>query len=187
MATDVISLIKEDHRDVESIFERLQKVPENRPALVAELAAKFVAHARAEESEVYPLLEKRDPEEASEVHHGAEEHHEAEETLAQLMAADPDGPEFDSILQELVAAVSHHVQEEETDILPALEKAVPAAERVRLGKVFSQAKAQELQSPPKPRQRSKDELLHQAEELGIQGRSAMSKEELLKAIKSKQG
>ncbi|MEW9533430.1 hemerythrin domain-containing protein [Microbispora sp. NPDC049125] len=184
MASDVISMIKEDHRDVESLFERLQKMPENRPALLAELAAKFVAHARAEERKIYPLLAKRRPDEKEEVHHGEDEHHEAEEILAQLLAADPDGPEFDTVLQELISAVSHHVEEEETEILPALEKAVPPDERAKLGKVFSRLKAEELQTPPKPRQRSKEELLRAAEEAGVEGRSSMSKEELLTAIKA---
>src|SRR4051812_28747936 len=112
-----------DHRDIEMIFEKLKVQPENRPALVAELAAKFVAHARAEEAEVYPELAKAAPSEAPEVHHGIEEHHEAEELLAKLMADDPDKPEFLVILQKMVAAVGHHVEEEESEILPSLAKA----------------------------------------------------------------
>ncbi|MEN3534281.1 hemerythrin domain-containing protein [Microbispora sp. ZYX-F-249] len=185
MATDVISLIKEDHRDVESLFERLQKMPENRPALLAELAAKFVAHSEGEEDEVYPVLARRRPEEKEEVHHGAEEHHEAEEMLSRLLEADPDGPEFDTLLQELIGAVTHHVEEEENDILPVLEKAVPFEERVRLGKAFSKRKAEVLAAPLKLRSRTKDELLHQAKELGIEGASGMTKDELVTAVKQK--
>ncbi|WP_182906731.1 hemerythrin domain-containing protein [Microbispora sp. H13382] len=185
MATDVISLIKEDHRDVESLFERLQKMPENRPALLAELAAKFVAHSEGEEDEVYPALARRRPEEKEEVHHGVEEHHEAEEMISQLLETDPDGPEFDTLLQELIKAVTHHVEEEENDILPVLEKAVPFEERVRLGKAFSKRKAEVLAAPLKPRSRTKDELSHQAKELGIEGASGMTKDELVAAVRQK--
>ncbi|MEU7911848.1 hemerythrin domain-containing protein [Microbispora bryophytorum] len=185
MATDVISLIKEDHRDVESLFERLQKTPENRPALLAELAAKFIAHSEGEEDEVYPVLAKRRPEEKGEVHHGTEEHHEAEEMISQLLGTDPESPEFDTVLHELIDAVTHHVEEEETDILPVLEKAVPFEERVQLGRAFSKRKAQVLAAPIKPRSRTKDELLHQARELGVEGASGMSKDELISAVRQK--
>lgn len=185
MAIDVISLIKEDHRDVESLFERLQKTPENRPALLAELAAKFVAHSEGEEDEVYPQLAKRRPQEKEEVHHGTEEHHEAEEMITRLLQTDPDSAEFDSLLQDLIEAVTHHVEEEENDILPVLEKAVPFEERVQMGKAFSKRKAEVLAKPIKPRSRTKEELLHQAEELGLEGTSGMTKEELAAAVKQK--
>ncbi|WP_182874446.1 hemerythrin domain-containing protein [Microbispora sp. H10670] len=185
MATDVIGLIKEDHRDVESLFERLQKMPENRPALLAELAAKFIAHSEGEEDVVYPLLARRRPEEKEEVHHGAEEHHEAEEMLSRLLESDPESTEFDTLLRELVAAVSHHVEEEETDILPVLEQAVSLEERVRAGKAFSRRKAEVLAKPIKPRSRTREELLHQAKELELEGASGMTKDELVAAIRQK--
>ncbi|MEV5739110.1 hemerythrin domain-containing protein [Microbispora rosea] len=185
MATDVISLIKEDHRDVESLFERLRKMPENRPALLAELAAKFIAHSEGEEDEVYPVLARRQPEEKEEVHHGTEEHHEAEEMISRLLETAPESPEFDTLLHELIEAVTHHVEEEENDILPVLEKAVPFEERVQLGKAFSKRKAEVLAAPIKPRSRTKDELLHQAGELGVEGASGMTKDELVAAVRQK--
>jgi hypothetical protein len=144
---------------VEAIFEKLRQHPEDRPALLAELAAKFTAHARAEETKVYPELVKAAPGEAGEVHHGTQEHHEAEELLEQLLAADVDGPEFEPLLKKLVEAVEHHVQEEESDILPGMAKAIPAQRLQELARVFSTAKAAELATPPKPVGRSRDELL----------------------------
>jgi hemerythrin superfamily protein len=58
MAKDVISLITADHREVESLFERLKREPENRPALLTELSAVFIAHSRGEEDRVYPEIVK---------------------------------------------------------------------------------------------------------------------------------
>lgn len=182
MSQNVIELIMADHRDVEMIFEKLKSQPENRPALVAELAAKFVAHARAEEAEVYSALVKADPSERGEVHHGTEEHHEAEELLAALMETDPDRPEFTTVLEQLVKAVKHHVEEEETDILPAMAKAVSADKLVKLGRTFSQAKAEELVKPPRPKGRTKEELIEQAREKNVVGYSSMTKDELLAAL-----
>lgn len=182
MPQNVIEMIMADHRDVEMIFEKLRKQPENRPALVAELAAKFVAHARAEEAEVYPELAKADPGERGEVHHGIEEHHEAEELLATLMETGPDRPEFTTVLERMVKAVEHHVEEEESDILPAMAKAISADKLVEMGRVFSQAKAEELAKPPRPKGRTKEELVEQARKKEVEGYSSMTKDELLAAL-----
>ncbi|MEU1878630.1 hemerythrin domain-containing protein [Streptosporangium sp. NPDC020072] len=182
MPQNVIELIMADHRDVETIFERLRSQPENRPALVAELAAKFVAHARAEETRVYPELAKADPGERGEVRHGIGEHHEAEELLAALMEADPDRPEFTTALERLVKAVEHHVEEEESDILPAMAKALSADRLAAMGRAFSQAKAEELAKPPRPKGRTKEELVEQARKKGVEGYGSMTKDELLAAL-----
>ncbi|WP_162794692.1 hemerythrin domain-containing protein [Nonomuraea lactucae] len=183
MPLNVIDLITADHRDVEAIFDKLYKQPENRPALLAELAAKFTAHARAEESEVYSELAKAAPSERREVHHGTEEHHEAEEKLLELLDTDPTGPAFEPILKDLVKAVTHHVEEEESEILPALAKALPAKRLAELAHAFSAAKAALLNAPPRPVTRTKRELLEQAKAKGIDGYSAMTKGELAAALK----
>jgi hypothetical protein len=185
MTEDVISLITADHREVELLFEQLSKMPENRPALRAELAAKFIAHARAEEAKVYPELAKAKPRQKEEVHDAVEEHHEAEEILIQLLHVDPNGPEFDTLLHEMAEAVAHHVQEEENEVLPAMREALPSERLVELGRLFSERKAEELQKPPKPVGRTKEELVKEAEKLGIQGRAQMGKEELIRAIKER--
>ncbi|MFC4060173.1 hemerythrin domain-containing protein [Planomonospora corallina] len=205
MTLNVIEMIIADHRDVESLFDRLRKEPENRPALVAELAAKFVAHSRGEEELVYPEIVKAMPSERGEVHHGAEEHHEAERLLLRLLDADPGAAEFDTTLDEFVRAVTHHVEEEESEILPALAEAVPAQRLQELGRAFSARKAVEIQqglpaggrrssapgaSPGSGRRAgdadmedlSKEELYRRAQEADLPGRSSMTKEELAEAL-----
>ena len=98
------------------------------------------------------------------------------------METDPDRPEFTTVLEQLVKAVKHHVEEEETDILPAMAKAVSADKLVKLGRVFSQAKAEELVKLPRPKGRTKEELIEQAREKNVAGYSSMTKNELLAAL-----
>jgi hemerythrin superfamily protein len=141
---DAVTLIKNDHRLFERLFDQLQSGRGDRQALLIEVAARLAAHSHAEEMRVYPALAEADPEEHGEVEHGSEEHHEAEQMLHKLMAMEPDAPEFASGLTEFVGAVLHHVQEEETELLPALERAVDAAKLEELGQAFEEIRAKEL-------------------------------------------
>src|SRR3712207_9481325 len=97
MTSDAVTMIKNDHRVMESLFEKLKDPSSDRPALLEEVAARLNAHARAEEERVYPALVRAEPSEADEVHHGVEEHHEAEELLERLRATDPSGAQFDKL------------------------------------------------------------------------------------------
>ena len=81
MAADAVTLIEEDHRAMEALFDQVLARKGDRVALVAEITARLTAHARAEEQEVYPALAQADPAEQDEVEHAQEEHHEAEHLL----------------------------------------------------------------------------------------------------------
>jgi hemerythrin superfamily protein len=195
MATDVITLITSDHRKVESLFERLQKKQGDQQATVTELHALLTAHARAEEDRVYPGID---------VHHGFEEHKEAEVLLDALVRAEPGTREFEQTLTQLVEAVNHHVKEEENEILPNLARQVGEKKLKELGQAFKQRREEELRalsaigaaeagksgaggSPSggssSGGSTSKEELYQRAKEADIPGRSQMSKEELERALK----
>ncbi|MFI9812351.1 hemerythrin domain-containing protein [Saccharothrix variisporea] len=137
MATDVVELILNDHRRFEELFRELRDRSSDRPALLAELAALLVAHAEAEESEVYPALKRYKRVDDEEVDHGAEEHAEGHQALLALMeVADTESEEWESKLEELVEALNHHVDEEERTILNDARSEVPDDRRAELGRAF---------------------------------------------------
>ncbi|MEV4174190.1 hemerythrin domain-containing protein [Nonomuraea sp. NPDC049709] len=175
MATDVITLITQDHRVVEGLFERLKKKQGDQKATVAELHALLIAHARAEEDRVYPGID---------AHHSVEEHKEAEVLLDALVRAEPGTAEFAKTLDELIASVTHHVEEEETKLLPSLKKSAGAKELEQLGRAFKQRRAEELQALAGTGDgATKAELYEQAQKADIPGRSHMGKEELEQALR----
>ena len=186
MAEDAITLIMRDHRAMEALFEQLTIGTGDRAQLTANLGAMLVAHSRAEEGKVYPELVKAAPGEKGEVHHGTEEHHQAEQILHRLERTDPGSPQFDAVLKELVDAVKHHVQEEEAEILPALRGAVSPQRLEELGKAFADHRAQELSGSggtgTAPEDLTKAELYEEARKAGVEGRSKMVKDELAKAV-----
>lgn len=134
---DVIDLILEDHRRFEALLRELRNVEADRSAALDELAAILVAHAEAEESEVYPTLRKRGAIDSEEAEHGAEEHDEGHEALLTLLElGDPDAEGFGDAIEELTEALSHHLDEEERTILNPARTEVDEDVRTRLGEAF---------------------------------------------------
>ncbi|MEV0677909.1 hemerythrin domain-containing protein [Actinosynnema sp. NPDC050436] len=141
MATDVVELILADHRKFEELFRELRDRSTDRAARLGELAALLVAHAEAEEAEVYPALKRYRKVDDDEVDHGAEEHAEGHQALLALMEVkDPETEEWESKLEELVENLNHHVDEEERTILNDAREQVADDRRAELGRAFLEAR-----------------------------------------------
>ncbi|GIJ47538.1 hypothetical protein Val02_44240 [Virgisporangium aliadipatigenens] len=190
MASDAVSAIMQDHRRMERLFERCKTEKSNRTELVAEIKARLKAHSVAEEDRVYPALAKANPTEKEDVHHGVEEHREAEDLLETLEGTDPSSKEFDKALKEFVDAVKHHVEEEESDILPNLEDAVDPEKLEQLGAEFERRRIEVLDelgvqdsgTPDDLSSMTRAELYEEAKKADIPGRSQMNKDELAEAL-----
>jgi len=180
--SDVVYMIMDDHREVERLFDQLLREPEKRALELPVVAALLIAHSRAEESEVYPAA-RDEAGEADEVEHSQAEHVAAEQLLEQLAAMDPDDVGFESTLRELTDAVQHHVDEEESTVLPGLRTQLSPARLAELGEAFAQQRAEHLGEMPG--ETSRDDLLQQAENADIEGASSRSKAELKRALAAK--
>ncbi|GAA2130255.1 hemerythrin domain-containing protein [Glycomyces algeriensis] len=180
--SDVVDLIMADHREVERLFAELKEFPEKRPLTLPVLSALLTAHSRAEEAEVYPVA-KSEAGETEQVAHSQEEHEQAEEILVRLNAADPTSPEFDSVLQELVDAVTHHVEEEESNVLPGMQTGLDDSRRMELGEAFAASRAAHLGD--RPGKASRKELEMQARNMNMSGTSDMNKARLAEEVKKK--
>jgi hemerythrin-like domain-containing protein len=116
---DVVDLLSADHREFDRIFTELEGLigrtePDaltRKRELVDEVTIGLVKHSVAEETQVYPRVERKiDKDEAE---HSKEEHAEAEETMKRLERLDPDDPGFDPAVTELIREIRHHVEHEE--------------------------------------------------------------------------
>ena len=146
---DVVDVLTADHREFDRIFTQLEGLHGRSDAdslrlkreLVDEVTIGLVKHSVAEETQVYPRVEKQvDKEEAE---HSKEEHAEAEETMKRLERMDPEDPEFDAVVAELIREIRHHVEEEESRMFSELrasfsrEDLVDMAEKVEAVKKFA--------------------------------------------------
>ncbi|GAA1599814.1 MULTISPECIES: hemerythrin domain-containing protein [Kribbella] len=179
MSADVIDLIMQDHREVERLFDELKDNPEKRPNLLPVLTTLLTAHSRAEEAEVYPVA-AAEAGEKEDVSHSQQEHIEADQLLAKLAGTDPTSPDFDGVLQNLIDAVSHHVEEEETKVLPGMRSNLSDERRTELGEAFAASRKQHLGE--QPGDMTRDELAKQASNADIPGTSGLSKDELKKTV-----
>jgi hemerythrin-like domain-containing protein len=174
-AADVVDLIMADHREVERLFELLKQQPVTRGLNFPVLCALLIAHSRAEESEVYPVA-KDEAGETDEVAHSQGEHAEAEQMLEWMFAMDPDSAEFGSALDELVHAVSHHVEGEESRVLPGIRQRLSESWRTELAEAFVAARTEHLGD--RPGQATRDDLRQQASNAGLTGTSSSSKDQI---------
>jgi hemerythrin superfamily protein len=172
--TDVVDLIMQDHRELQRMFEELRGEPAKRKALAPVMSTLLFAHSRAEESEVYPRAREIGGEE--DVEHSQEEHLVADQLAERLTGLDPDSDEFEEVLEELIEAVTHHLEEEEEDVLPHLRERSDAEELTALGERFLAVRAEHLGDQPDDM--TKSQLEQQASNIDLEGASSMSKDEL---------
>jgi hemerythrin-like domain-containing protein len=150
---DVVDVLTADHREFDRIFTELEGLrgrsePEiltRKRELVDEVTIGLVKHSVAEETQVYPRVEKQI--DKGEAEHSKEEHAEAEETMKRLEKMNPDDPEFDLAVAELITEIRHHVQEEESRMFGELranfsrEELVEMAEKVESVKKIAPTRA----------------------------------------------
>ncbi len=187
---DVLAVIKEQHRAIDSLLNRATKAVETErgdaKALLQQVADLLIPHSEAEESFVYPTIERKEPDESDEVHDGAAEHHHIEGVLRELLAEDVGEPGFDGKLAALVGELRHHVEEEESELLPALAEKSSADELASMGQRFATEtgwmQRRDAGSGNRRGERSKEELYEQAKKQDVPGRSSMSKAELAAAV-----
>lgn len=142
---DVVELILQDHRLFEALLRDLRDTTADQRAALADLSAVLVAHAEAEEAEVYPSLARREAIDGEEAEHGEHEHAEGHEALLAVHeAGDPGSEEFGEAVEELTKALAHHLDEEERTILNPARTEVADDVRQRLGQAFARARTEQL-------------------------------------------
>jgi hemerythrin-like domain-containing protein len=135
---DPIELIKEDHRRVEALFEEYEAFGddayEQKKDIVDTIIEELEAHTEMEETIAYPAFrEALDDEGDKKVEEAYAEHDVAKNLIEEIKGLDPQDPQYEAKVQVLKENVMHHVEEEETDLLPSAEEAVSGEEMARLG------------------------------------------------------
>ncbi|HKP87746.1 MAG TPA: hemerythrin domain-containing protein [Blastocatellia bacterium] len=116
---DIFGMLKEDHKKVSGIFEKLEPTTERavktREELFARLKIELDVHALVEEKILYPALEQI--EETRDIALEAiEEHRIVKELLADMDNMSKESEQWTAKLTVLKENVEHHVEEEEGEM-----------------------------------------------------------------------
>jgi hemerythrin-like domain-containing protein len=125
------SLLETQHRKVEALFKKLEGGRSDAQAVLEELSANLAAHMAIEQDLFYPAIKQVDEDLVNESY---EEHSLAELALKRLLATDADDDAFQARVVALKELIEHHVEEEEEELFPKVEKKVKAESLEELGK-----------------------------------------------------
>lgn len=136
---NAIQLLKDQHNEVSHLFGKVKATDDvgEMQKIFEKIKQKLDMHTHIEETIFYPRL--REKEELEDiVKEGIEEHHQAKIFLRELSNLTDDSEKFEPKLKVLMEDVEHHVQEEEGQMFPKVEKAFDEAELEELGKQLEQ-------------------------------------------------
>jgi hemerythrin superfamily protein len=122
---DAVALLKQDHRMVESLFEKFEDADESEQSAIAQRVCQMLTvHAQIEEEILYPAAKQalEDQEEENLVNEAEVEHGSAKELIGKLEGMTPEDEHFEATVKVLSEYIKHHVKEEEGQMFPKLKK-----------------------------------------------------------------
>ena len=123
-AISAITLLSNDHRKVEALFEEYEKAKASsrKQKIALEICDELTVHAAVEEKGFYPPAREALGKDADLVDEADVEHASLKWLIAQIKAESPDSDHYDAKVKVLSEYVSHHVKEEEKEIFPKIKK-----------------------------------------------------------------
>ncbi|HEX2699758.1 MAG TPA: hemerythrin domain-containing protein [Acidimicrobiales bacterium] len=154
---DAITLLKQDHKTVESLFKKFEKAGPGAMVAQRELAEKIIrelsVHAAIEEQVFYPAVRESVPDAEEHVLESLEEHHIVKWVASELDSMKPDEERFHAKMTVLIENARHHVEEEESELFPQVRQALGRKVLAEIGDALEKAKKV---APTRPHPRSPD-------------------------------
>jgi hemerythrin superfamily protein len=146
---DAISILKQDHRDIERLFKEFERAGEKeqrkKKKLVKQMVEQLSMHAQIEEQLFYPQLQETAKENELALE-AMEEHDLLKVLLDQLQTMTPEEERFQAKVTVLIRSVRDHVEEEEAELFPKMREAMTAIQLRDLGTRMEEGK-KAVQSP----------------------------------------
>ncbi len=120
---NAVQLIKQDHKKVANLFEKYKKTKgqEAKRQIAEQAMEQLEVHALVEEDIFYPAV-KKELTDGALIDEALKEHPAVKDLIEELKSMEADDEDFDEKWSELVENVQHHVDEEESDLLPQAEE-----------------------------------------------------------------
>jgi hemerythrin superfamily protein len=179
---NAVDLLIQDHQVVRGLFQKFQSAQEAEDEdQMAELATQIFeeleVHTTIEEEIFYPAV-RGGVEDADEtVDESEQEHHVVDVLINEMRDLDPGADEWVAKMTVLIENVEHHAEEEEEEMFPDAREQLGEERLAQLGEEL-----EARQTTAKADLHTKAELYEKAQELEIEGRSEMTKEQLAEAV-----
>jgi hemerythrin-like domain-containing protein len=142
---DALTLVRQDHRKVQNLLERVQRVEgddeEERTVLLGQLQAALQHHVDSEEAILYPIFRERarraevDP---GPLDQAIEQHRLIARLAGELTATGPGDERLEAKLTVLTEQVRTHLDAEDSVLLTAIEDLVDDDTLIELGRRMEQ-------------------------------------------------
>ncbi len=116
---DAIALLKQQHREVDALFERLlQSSEDEKILLLGKISEQLTIHAQLEERHFYPFAQRMGVQDM--VDHSLQEHAQVKQLIAEILSLKRHDPRVMENVLKLQQSVQSHVMEEENAFFPRL-------------------------------------------------------------------
>jgi hypothetical protein len=193
----ILSKLHEDHETAEELLNQLEATEddsEEREELFMRAKEEIMVHKVTEERVFYSrLLQHPDTRDIGK--HCNEEHSEVDKLVDKLEQMDISSPKWLQTLSKLKTTILHHVREEETKVFDLAQQAFGDEMLEELGEIYEQEKLHvqaklrgesvqedEIEEADLEEQ-SRQALYERAQAENIPGRSHMTKDELVGALR----
>ena len=141
---NAIEMLKQQHRMVEQLFEQFEQAEsvDARRDAFNQIADALAVHATIEEKHFYPTVKQQETEEL--LVESVEEHLEVKREIAELLLMDAGDTGFGPRVKELKENVEDHVEEEEGELFPKVERLFDKAALERIGAAMDDLQEQLL-------------------------------------------
>lgn len=139
--TDILTLIEADHRKVEDLFSEIQQAKDAKKQqdIFKQIYQELTLHAQVEELVFYPAM--REYEQTSVlIEEAEEEHNTVKILLEEMLSIEPSDEKFQTKMRYLLDNVTHHVEEEESEVFDAVRECMDENQIQDLGQEFQKVK-----------------------------------------------
>src|SRR5687767_2478847 len=121
---DAMEMLKADHQKVRELFQEYERAQDQKAKnkIAQRVFVELETHAQLEETVFYPAFRQEADQEGKQlVAESLQEHQSVKDLIEELRELDTDDETFDVKFHELMEHVEHHVEEEESEMLPEAE------------------------------------------------------------------
>jgi len=122
---DAIEMLRADHQKVRNLFQDYEKAQDQKAKrkIAQQVFVELEIHAQLEENVFYPAFKQEADQEGKQlVAESLQEHQRVKDLIEELREFDADDEMFDIKFHELMENVEHHVEEEESEMLPEADQ-----------------------------------------------------------------